>query len=96
MPYDLPTLEKQPSESLLYDMDFVGRLDDGETITAVSSVTASPADELTIGTASYSGTRAQFRISGGTAGVTYKITVVITTSASNTREGEGNLFVRDS
>lgn len=95
MPYELPTLEKQPSESLLYDMDFVGRLDDGETITAVVSATGSPSG-LTIGSASYSGTRAQFRISGGTAGVTYKITVVITTSASNTREGEGNLFVRES
>lgn len=95
MPYELPTLEKQPTESLLYDMDFVGRLEDGETLTAVSAVTGSPSG-LTIGTASYSGTRAQFRISGGTSGTTYKITVTVTTSASNTLEGEGNLFVRDS
>ena len=95
MPYELPLLEKQPAESLLYDMEFVGRMEDGTTITAVDSVTGSPSG-LTIGTASYSGTRAQFRVSGGTAGTKYKITVVVTTSDSNTLEGEGNLFVRDS
>lgn len=95
MPYEIPLLEKQPNDSLLYDMEFVGRLEDGETITAVSSVTGSPSG-LTIGTASYSGTRAQFRVSSGTSGTLYKITVVVTTSASNTIEGEGNLFVRDS
>lgn len=95
MPYELPTLEKQPSESLVYDMEFLGRLDDDETLTAVSSVTATPSG-LTIGTASYSGTRAQFRISGGSSGVKYKVTAVVTTSASNTIEGEGYLFVRNS
>ena len=95
MPYDIPTLEKQPADSLLYDMEFVGRLAEGETLTAVSSVTAAPSG-LTVGTPSYSGTRAQVRLGGGTGGVTYKVTIVVTTSASNTIEGEGNLFVRDS
>lgn len=95
MPYDLPTLEKQASESLLYDMEFLGRLDEGETLSTVTSFTGSPSG-LTIGSASVSGTRAQARISAGTAGTKYKITVVVTTSASNTLEGEGYLFVRDS
>lgn len=92
MAYEIPILEKQPSESLLYDMDFVGRMEDDVTLTAVVSVTGAPTG-LTIGSASYSGTRAQFRISGGTAGTKYKLTVVVTTSDGNTLEGEGNLFV---
>jgi len=103
VPYDLPTLEKQPSEGLLYDMEFLGRLAEGETLTAVTSFTAVPNIDtapldtpLTIGTPAASGTRAQARISAGTSGTKYKITVVVTTSASNTLEGEGYLFVRNS
>jgi len=95
--YDIPTLEKQPSESIPFDMEFVGRMNAGETISGVTSFTGSPSGvgALTIATASYSGTKAQARISAGTAGVKYKITVVVTTTAGNTREGEGYLFVRN-
>lgn len=98
MPYDLQTLEKQPGDNFPYDMEFRGKLSSGETLTGVTSFTASPTGvgHLTIGTPAYSGTKAQARISAGTSGTKYKLTVVATTSMSNTVEGEGYLFVRDS
>ena len=98
MPYDIQTLEKQPSESALYDMEFLSRLSPGEQLNGVTSFTASPSGvgHLTIGTPAYSGSRAQARLSAGTSGVKYKLTVVVTTTLSNTLEGEGYLFVRNS
>ena len=74
-------------------MDFSLLLESGETISAVSNFTATPAG-LTIGTPAISGTKAQARISGGTDGVLYHVTVTITTSAGNTRSDCGDLLVR--
>jgi hypothetical protein len=92
-----PTLVKQPSEDRLYAMDFASMLGVGETIVTVDSVTATPDDgEISLdGAAVASGTEAQQRISGGVSGVTYKVTFVVTTSADNVLEGEGNLQVRN-
>jgi len=87
------SLIKQPSESRLYTMEFAPNLAAGETVTSVSSCTASPAG-LTLTGAAASGTKATVRISGGTADTTYKVTFVVITSASNTLEGEGYLVVR--
>ena len=99
MPYYVPQLEKQPSESLLYDMDFTGRLASGVTIVSVTSVDFTPDDvvddDFDIGGAVPSGTRIQFRCSDGTAGTKYKITAVVVDSAGNTLEGEGYLFILD-
>ena len=92
MGYDIQKLEKQPSESRVYDIDFSANLAAGETISAVSSCTASPSG-LTLGAASYTGTKVQIRISGGVTGTQYKVTAIVTTSAGNTLEGEGNLLV---
>jgi hypothetical protein len=92
--YGLQTLKKQPSESRVYDMDFAANMVAGETVTAVSSVVVDPVG-LTIGTAVFSGQRIQFRLSAGTAGITYKITVVVATSAGNTLEGDGLLRVEN-
>lgn len=88
------TLIKQPSESRLYTMEFAANLASGETLTSVSSVTASPSGLDLSATPSVSGTKAQQRIASGTAGVQYKVTFVVVTSAGNTLEGEGYLTVR--
>lgn len=90
------TLIKQPNESRIYTMSFEANLGSGETLSAVSSFTGSP-DGLTIADASVSsdGKKAQARISDGTAGEGYKITVVATTSFGNTLEAEGALVVKD-
>lgn len=94
MGYDVQKLDKQPSESRVYDIDFAANLATGETINAVSSLTAAPSG-LTLGSASFTNTKAQVRISGGVTGTQYKITAIVTTSDSNTLEGEGNLLVLD-
>lgn len=94
MSYDVPKLIKQPSESRLYTFDFAANMGASESIVSVDSFTAAPSG-LTLGSAAISGKRVQNRISGGTANTNYKITVVVTTDAGNTLEGEANLFVRD-
>ncbi len=97
----LPYLTKQPSEDRLYEMDFSALLAAGETLSSVSSITQAArgnvqgAASLVIGSGAASGAKVQFRISGGTDGEDYKITVVATTSQGNTLEGEGWLYVRD-
>ena len=94
MKNDTQVLSKRPAESRLYNMDFSAKMEAGETITGVTSWTSSPSG-LTVGTAAYSGQTAQARLSAGTDGVKYLQTVVVTTSAGNTLQAEGYLFVRD-
>lgn len=94
MAYKIPVLEKEPSDSRLYDIDFTGLLGAAETVSSVSSLTVSPTGP-TLGSSVASGKRVQFRASGGTAGAKYKITAVVVTSASNTIEGDVYLNVLD-
>ena len=103
------SLVKQPSESRLYDMEFATLLLTGETLTGVTSVTEQTSTEdvdgnevlttttdLTFsGAPAYSGTLAQQRIEDGVDGTLYKITFLVTTSASNILEGEGYMLVSD-
>ena len=88
------TLTKQPSESRQYAMEFAPMLEPGETLTAVSSVAATPTGLTLVGPAAFSGSVAQQRISGGTDAVTYKVTFVVTTTDGNTLEAEGYLRVK--
>lgn len=91
----LITLYKQPSESRVYDMDFAANMSTAETISSVTSYTASPSGLTLDPAVSISGKKVQKRLSGGTAGTLYKITVVILTSLGNVLEGEGQLHVLD-
>lgn len=91
----LQTLEKQPSESRLYTMEFAPNMSLGETVNAVTSVTATPPGLTLSGSPTFTGTRATQRILGGTNSTLYKITFIVTTSLGNTLEGEGNLRVAD-
>lgn len=89
-------LQKQPAESRLYTMDFTNLLASSEAITGVSSTTGAPSG-LSFGTATISGDgkKVQVRISSGADGVTYKVTILVTTDSSNTLEGDGHLSVVD-
>jgi hypothetical protein len=99
------TLNKQPAESRLYDMDFSPRIATTEILSGVPTVSEKTVNQdtgaktvstdLTIGTASISGQIAQVRISGGLDGVLYEITFVSGTSLGNTVEAEGLLLVQD-
>lgn len=92
---DIDTYEKQPSESRLYEFDFSGKMTAAETISSVTSVTPSPASGITVGAPTTSGQVVQVRISSGTADTTYKLTVIVVTSAGNTLEMEGRLHIRN-
>lgn len=89
------TLIKQPSESRIYTMDFSANLESGEAISSIISVTAAPSG-LTINSQAVTsdGKKAQFRIAGGTANESYKITVKVATSNSNELEDDGTLLVK--
>lgn len=91
----VPSLIKQPSESRLFAMDFSANLAAGESLASVVSVTVDKAGLTITDPPTYGGTKAQQRISGGTAETRYKVTFVVTTSAGNTLEGEGILQVMD-
>ncbi len=90
----LERLTKQPSESRLFDFDFGGKMATGETVTAVVSVVSTPSG-LTVGATSFSGMIAQVRLSAGTDQVEYLLTCKVTTSAANTLELDGLLFVAE-
>lgn len=82
----LVVLYKEETESKLYDVDFSAILSAGETLSS-SSISVSPSG-LTLGSPAINGDgdRIQFRISNGTNGIVYTITILAVTSLSNTLE----------
>lgn len=99
------TLDKQPQEDRLFDMDFSPRLSTGESLTGTPTMTQELVDQndgslsattdLTIGTPTVSGQIAQVRISAGIDGNLYKVTFLATTDFANTVEAEGYLLVQN-
>jgi hypothetical protein len=90
----MTTLVKQPSESRLYKMDFKRSLDSEDKIMSVASVVATPST-VVIGEAVSDDRHVSFRVSGGTSGESYNITVVVITSKGETIEGDGLLIVKE-
>jgi hypothetical protein len=78
------SLTKQPSEDILFDIDFEGRFVDRinagvpTTINSVISITDN-LSALTFGTPAINGYVVQVSIGGGVDGVDYKITIKIST-----------------
>jgi glycine cleavage system aminomethyltransferase T len=89
----MTVLIKQPSESRVYAVNFRNLLAAGDSVKTVTSVTASPTAELTIGTAVISSPRVKFRVEDGVAGTSYRINVIVTTAGGDTLEGDGDLEV---
>ena len=100
------TLDKQPSEDRLFDMDFSPRLADLELLNAIPTMIEQTVDQddgslttttdLVFGTPTINGQVAQCRISGGTDGVLYKVTFQDAgTDFANLVEAEGFLLVQD-
>ena len=77
-------------------MDFSTRLEDGETITSVVSAAVTPTTSpvLLPGSTTYTATKVQVPLSGGTAGVRYLVTVTITTTLG-TKIGTGFVQLQD-
>lgn len=80
-------MAKGPDENRVFVFDFsrFAEIVNGETVTG-GTITAVPTG-LTIGTVTGSTSQLSARISGGTSGVTYRLTLQATTSGGATLEG---------
>lgn len=90
----LTTLQKYAADVRDFEMSF-SSLDEfaaGDTITSISSLTASPSG-LTIGSTSISPSNITVVISGGTSGTTYIVSAIVGTAAGATIEGQGLLEI---
>lgn len=90
-------LVKQPGETLPYAIDFTNLIPTGDSLSSVTSVTATPSGsgDLTLGSASISGTQVQFTIEGGIEGKMYRVEAIVVTTVGSILEGDGRLFVTD-
>jgi hypothetical protein len=90
-------LIKQPGETLPYAIDFTNLIPTGDSLSSVTSVTATPSGsgDLTLGSASISGTQVQFTIEGGIEGKMYRVEAIVVTTVGSILEGDGRLFVTD-
>lgn len=85
-----------PVEVRIVDFEFDGDdLGSGETLSTIGTPDVSPAGELTAGSETVSGTRAQVTIQGGVAGKRYRVTAEVTTSAGQTLRGSGIVVCDD-
>lgn len=95
------TTEKQAAEVVNQDFDFSPKMDEGEAIDGITSVTVTNmglvdgSSNITCGSNSYSGQTGRTSVSGGTAGEKYKITMVVTTDADQTLELDGFMVIRN-
>lgn len=81
---------KLPDEVVRYGIDFAAKLDDGETLTAVTW----SATGVTVTGDGTSGTFAYALVSGGTLGAALVVTATATTSGGQTLKGEIKLEIR--
>lgn len=95
-------LDKEPYESRLYDFDFSAKLLNGAVISSVDSITATAmgnvagAVALTVSNITFTTTRVQVRLAGGTDGEDYHIDCrVIDSPNGNKLEANGILRVRE-
>ena len=100
MPITAPqVVEKQPLETRKLSIDFSALLESGETLTGSPTVTSEKlngdATDLTVASIAINGALVTFLLSGGTAGVYYRIEATTTTSQSQTLEGDAIIRVTD-
>lgn len=98
-------LWKHPADEKVFVLDFTSVLD-GRKVSSISAVTTTTG--LTVGTTSIAGPyteegsrrrvdgakAVQYRLSGGTAGTTYDVTVVVVDSGGDTHAGVQEIRVR--
>lgn len=84
---------KQPVDVLDYDVDFEKWMPDGDALSLASAV----ADDagITIDDVEVIGTVVRVWVSGGSDGVTYKITVTATTNDGRVKEEDFKLRIRN-
>lgn len=90
---NLGQFTKQPSEVVDYDVDYSEWLTDGDNVDS-ATVTPSPAG-LTIDSTFINDPRVKIWVSGGTNGITYKLTVTMTTVEGRIKQDEFKVKVKD-
>lgn len=99
----IPTVVKQPSESITLIIDFGNLLSTGETISSVDSVTpdatsllvGSSTSIVTSTTTGAASAAVAVRVAAGTNGVTYGVYVRVGTNKSNIHEGDFNVQMKE-
>ena len=93
---------KQPAEIRKFQMEFYNALGSSETISGINSVSYETLDGISSGllitqtgiaTGLGPDSRVEMVIANGSDGETYRVEVLVITSASQTLEGDGILFV---
>lgn len=84
---------KQPADVLDYDVDYTDFLN-GEDTLSTKTVTVSPTG-LTVDSSVIAGDRVKVWLSGGTNGITYKVTVTATTTDGRVKQDEFKVKVKD-
>lgn len=87
------TVRKRPSDQLDYDIDFERWLSDGDAILDASAV-ADPAG-VTVDRVQVFGVIVKVWLSGGVAGASHRISVMVTTEQGRTKEVSFNLRVAE-
>lgn len=90
----LGSMTKQPREILDFDIDYAPALTARTDTLSDKTVEVSPAG-LTIVSSTISGSKIKVIVSLGTTSVTYKVTVLATTTAGLVFEDEVNVLVEE-
>lgn len=86
----LGVAKKQPGETLDYDVDFEKWLSEGDTMLSATAVAETG---LTVDDVEVIAPLVKVWLSGGTAGVSYKVTVTLQTTAGRIKEADFTLRV---
>lgn len=91
----LGSITKQPREKIDFDLLYAGVLT-GRSDSLASVVTeVAPSGALLVDYAQISGTNVKVKVSNGTTGVSYKVTVLTTTTNGFIYEDEVTVFVEE-
>lgn len=96
MPSSSIIIKKKAAEKLAVGMDFGPWMQSGETISTINDVSTEECDgasPITFSNEVISGTKVNFFVEGGTAGIRYTVVVNITTSSGEILIGDGQLVV---
>lgn len=92
----LAKYEKQPVEALDYEVNYSEWLASvGDTATGNANLVVTADAGITIGATTLLNGLAKARISGGTDGITYKVTFTVTTAGALVKQAEIKIKVKE-
>lgn len=91
----LDTQIKQPIEKLDYDIEYADWLTPGDGVTASNVTVTVDAPSLTVAFFTTSGTVLKIWLTGGTHGVTYRVSVTVETDDGRIKQDEFKVKVKE-